>query len=362
MRLMSLLAATAVLSAFACSKSDTSATDSVALATKTQATLDSISAAERAAATVPAPGMTTTTTTTGATATTPASTRTTTRRTTRSSSGGYSTGSTSSGTTASAPARTTIVKHGQRDAAISAAAGAVIGATTGGVKGAVVGGAAGAILGAVVGNNVDKTKKSSKYQLPDSQKPCRNFPAGLWFPRRQNQTYSAAASVSAYDRSAQRRRCGLGPPGGATHGSNRTQFDPMAGVTKPPSARGVRMRSASESQRESALVIGDGEDAVRRRVEYDIRATFNRGTIPCSADFFAEPKKNVPHVRVSEWVRATDEADDVFVIRNEESRISHINEKLASHRYRIDLGFFRFLPVSMVCFAKVPHCKRRDLE
>ena len=71
MRITKLLAVTAILGAFACSKSDQTATDSLALATKNQATLDSISAAERAAA-VPVPGMTTTTTTTGATATAPA--------------------------------------------------------------------------------------------------------------------------------------------------------------------------------------------------------------------------------------------------------------------------------------------------
>jgi hypothetical protein len=57
--------------------------------------------------------------------------------------------------------RQTVVKHTKRDAAIGAAAGAVIGATTSRdkVKGAVVGGIAGAILGGVIGNNVDKTKR-----------------------------------------------------------------------------------------------------------------------------------------------------------------------------------------------------------
>ncbi len=69
-----------------------------------------------------------------------------------SSGGGYE--GSSSGTTVSRP-RT--VKHGGRDAAIGAAAGAVIGATTSRdrVKGGVIGAAAGGILGAVIGNNVD---------------------------------------------------------------------------------------------------------------------------------------------------------------------------------------------------------------
>jgi uncharacterized protein YcfJ len=68
----------------------------------------------------------------------------------------------SSGTVYSAPARrTTVVKHTKRDAAIGAGAGAVIGAVTSRdkVKGAVVGGIAGAILGGVIGNNVDKTRR-----------------------------------------------------------------------------------------------------------------------------------------------------------------------------------------------------------
>jgi len=56
------------------------------------------------------------------------------------------------------PARTTIVKHTGRDAAIGGASGAVIGAVTGGVKGAVIGGVAGAVLGGVIGNNVDKSR------------------------------------------------------------------------------------------------------------------------------------------------------------------------------------------------------------
>ena len=115
--------------------------------------LDSLSAAERAAAT-------------GAPlATTPARTRTSSgdisrpRRTTSSG-----TRTASSGSTSSAPARSqgeTVVKHTKRDAAIGAAAGAVIGATTSRdkVKGGLIGAAVGGILGGVIGNNVDKTKK-----------------------------------------------------------------------------------------------------------------------------------------------------------------------------------------------------------
>jgi hypothetical protein len=117
--------------------------------------LDSLSAAERAAA--PAGG---------AALATPK--RTTARvssgevaRTRRSTSSG--TRSSSSGTTSSAPARQseTVVKHTKRDAAIGAAAGAVIGATTSRnkVKGGLIGAAVGGILGGVIGNNVDKTKK-----------------------------------------------------------------------------------------------------------------------------------------------------------------------------------------------------------
>jgi hypothetical protein len=70
-----------------------------------------------------------------------------------------SSGSGSSGSsTARAPQKTE--KHGGRDAAIGAAAGAVIGATTSRdkVKGGVIGAAAGGILGAVIGNNVDIKK------------------------------------------------------------------------------------------------------------------------------------------------------------------------------------------------------------
>ncbi len=63
--------------------------------------------------------------------------------------------------TASAPRRTTIVKHTKRDAAIGAAAGAAIGAVTSRdkLKGAVIGGVAGAVLGGVIGNNVDVQRR-----------------------------------------------------------------------------------------------------------------------------------------------------------------------------------------------------------
>ena len=67
-------------------------------------------------------------------------------------------GSGSSGSGRAAPQPTT--KHGGRDAAIGAAAGAVIGATQSKnkVQGGVIGAAAGAILGGVIGNNVDVKK------------------------------------------------------------------------------------------------------------------------------------------------------------------------------------------------------------
>jgi hypothetical protein len=141
MRTRNFLVATAILGAFACSKSDQNAADSLALAAKNQATLDSISAAERAAApVVVAPAA-------------PVTRRTTTRR---SSSGGSS-----SGTTTTPASTTTTVKHTKRDATIGAVTGAVIGAVTSKdkVKGAVVGGVVGGVLGGVIGNNVDKTKK-----------------------------------------------------------------------------------------------------------------------------------------------------------------------------------------------------------
>jgi len=115
--------------------------------------IDSLSAAERAAAGVPA-GQSL-----GARQ----------RPTQRVSSGGdvarthrssaTSSSRTSSGTTRSSSG--TVEKHTQRDAAIGAAAGAVIGATTSRnkVKGGLIGAALGGILGGVIGNNVDKRRK-----------------------------------------------------------------------------------------------------------------------------------------------------------------------------------------------------------
>jgi len=115
--------------------------------------LDSLSAAERGYANVPANTSTRTSTTA------PRRTTTTRRSTGSSSSGSAAASSSGSASTASAP--TVTQKNTKRDAAIGAAAGAVIGATTSRnkVKGAVIGGAAGGILGAIIGNNVDVKKK-----------------------------------------------------------------------------------------------------------------------------------------------------------------------------------------------------------
>ena len=65
--------------------------------------------------------------------------------------------SSSGGSYGTAPAPRRVEKHGGRDAAIGAAAGAVIGATSSRdkLKGGVIGAAAGGILGAVIGNNGD---------------------------------------------------------------------------------------------------------------------------------------------------------------------------------------------------------------
>jgi hypothetical protein len=69
----------------------------------------------------------------------------------------YSSSSSSSSNAAPAPTYHT-EKHGGRDAAIGAGAGAILGAATSKnkLKGGVIGAAAGGILGAVIGNNVDK--------------------------------------------------------------------------------------------------------------------------------------------------------------------------------------------------------------
>ena len=107
MRTRNLLAATAILAAFACTKSENNPADSLALAAKNQATLDSISAAERAAAPLTTTPAATAPVAAPATRTyTPA--RTTTRRSTSgtrsSTSSGPSTSGTSATTTTSAPA------------------------------------------------------------------------------------------------------------------------------------------------------------------------------------------------------------------------------------------------------------------
>lgn len=80
-----------------------------------------------------------------------------------SSTGGYNPGpSTGVYNPSPAPAPAPVIeKHGTRDAAIGAGAGAVIGAATSRdkIKGGIIGAAAGAILGGVVGNTVDVTKR-----------------------------------------------------------------------------------------------------------------------------------------------------------------------------------------------------------
>ena len=158
-----LLILPAAFLAFACSNGDKKVDDALNsdLSTAAQATpyqpLDSVTAAERAAATAPASNLTSTRTTTAA----PVRRTTTTRRSTSRSSSGGTYSSSQPVYSAPAPRQPTIVKHTKRDAAIGAGAGAVIGAVTSRnkVKGAIIGGAAGAILGGVIGNNVDKTKK-----------------------------------------------------------------------------------------------------------------------------------------------------------------------------------------------------------
>jgi hypothetical protein len=136
-RISSVLFFAATLSAVACKGNDAKVDDALngdlSMASRPYNQLDSVTAAERAAQTSGAQ-------------------RTTTTRT-RSS---YSSGSSSR---ASAPAPSTHVeKHGGRDAAIGAGAGAILGAATSKnkVKGGIIGAAAGGILGAVIGNNVDK--------------------------------------------------------------------------------------------------------------------------------------------------------------------------------------------------------------
>ncbi len=150
-RLSTMILAPAIVLAAACSK-DKPATDAslnndltLAAQARQNATLDSITAAERLnGGTARAPAALGTTTAAAPVATTQ-------RRThrARSSSGG----NVSSG-------HEVTVKHTQRDAAIGAVAGAAIGAATShSVKGGLIGAAAGGILGGVIGNNVDKQKK-----------------------------------------------------------------------------------------------------------------------------------------------------------------------------------------------------------
>jgi outer membrane lipoprotein SlyB len=136
------------LFAFACAKGDNKNVDSAlnsdlttAASARPYTALDSVTAAERAAALA---GTRTTTTA-------PVRTRTVYRT-------APSSGTSSSGT---AVHTTTTVKNTKRDAAIGAAAGAIIGATTSKnkIKGGIIGGAAGAIIGGVIGNNVDVKKK-----------------------------------------------------------------------------------------------------------------------------------------------------------------------------------------------------------
>ncbi|MEO7458388.1 MAG: YMGG-like glycine zipper-containing protein [Gemmatimonadaceae bacterium] len=152
------LFAPAFIVAAACSKDkpvDSSLNNDLTLAAQARqtATLDSISAAERARAVAPAPLVTAGTSTPARRTTTSSAPR---RRTSSGSSSSGSSGS-SSGSVASQP-REVVVKNTKRDAAIGAAAGAIIGATTSRdkIKGGVIGAAAGGILGAVIGNNVDK--------------------------------------------------------------------------------------------------------------------------------------------------------------------------------------------------------------
>ena len=151
--------APALVIAAACSKdkpADATLSNDLTLAAQARqtATLDSISAAERArvAAPVPAPALRTG-------STTPA--RTTPRRRSTSSSSSGSSSSTNGGNVAASEPRTVTEKNTNRDAAIGAAAGAIIGATTSRdkVKGGIIGGVAGGILGGVIGNNVDIKKK-----------------------------------------------------------------------------------------------------------------------------------------------------------------------------------------------------------
>jgi hypothetical protein len=153
---LALTAATAACGRGPNRSADTSLNTDLSLAAQQRGnrSFDSLSAAERSAATgVPSKSMTrTTTSTSGGEVARP-------RRST--SSAGSRPATTATTTTTTRSSGGTVEKHTNRDAAIGAAAGAVIGATTSRnkVKGGLIGAAVGGILGGVVGNNVDKKKK-----------------------------------------------------------------------------------------------------------------------------------------------------------------------------------------------------------
>ena len=151
-----LFLAPAFVLAAACNKdkpADTSLSNDLTLAAQARqtATLDSITAAERARAAAPAPTL--------RTGSAPVA-RTSAPAPRRSTSSGRTSGS-SGGTVVASEPRTVTEKNTKRDAAIGAAAGAIIGATTSRdkVKGGIIGAAAGGIIGGIIGNNVDIKKK-----------------------------------------------------------------------------------------------------------------------------------------------------------------------------------------------------------
>lgn len=156
-----IILAPALVFAAACSSDkpvdNTLANDlTLAAQARQSATLDSISAVERANVAAAAAAS-------AAVAARPVAPRAAARRTTARRSTGTSSGrtATSGGNVAAAEERTVTVKNTKRDAAIGAAAGAIIGATTSRdkVKGGLIGAAAGGIIGGIIGNNVDVQKK-----------------------------------------------------------------------------------------------------------------------------------------------------------------------------------------------------------
>jgi hypothetical protein len=156
--------ALALLAAGACGRganhnADTALNNDLSLAAQAKGyqPLDSMSAAERGAATSSPNALN---------GHTPVATNSTGRTTTHRSTSSGEVSRTRRSSTASSGSSSTqsgevVVKHTNRDAAIGAAAGAVIGATSSRnkVKGGLIGAAVGGILGGVIGNNVDKTKK-----------------------------------------------------------------------------------------------------------------------------------------------------------------------------------------------------------